>query len=119
MSESNGQVEVLRFTRDRQKIPVEIDGETYTIEDLTPAELAAYRNEVQRRMKLDRDGQPQSYYGMEACLLCRTLRGPDGTLVSEETIQKSFPSGLLVALWLRARRLNGLAGEENIEPKKN
>lgn len=108
--------ETLTFQLTRQELPVNIDGDTYVLLELTGKERDAYFNTLGRRLRPGADGKAsvQDFEGIEATLVAASLRrvlGGGHLPVTVAEVQ-AWPARVVSALHKAAQQLSGLGKDE-------
>jgi len=103
------------FTTKRKEEVVEIDGQAYTIREMTGTQLDAWRTQMGNRITTDAKGNPRvgNFDRLTASLLILCIFKPDGNAVGLPEVA-SWPATLQKELFDICQELNGLtaAGEE-------
>lgn len=110
----------LVFTAKLKETPVEIDGASYTLKELSGAQRDAYLDTVGERMRYDEKGNPKgikTFKGMQAELICRSLTDSNGVLVKKEVVS-TWPASVQDGLFKAAQNLSEL-GNEAVDEAKN
>lgn len=83
---------VLKLTAVKKVRKVEIDGEPYTVSELTGPEQAAWNDWMKTRV--DKKGSLKTSRGFYAKLLSMTVRDKEGKLVSIEFVEQNWNASL-------------------------
>lgn len=112
MSEGNGKAQPKKYSKKLRTLEVLIEEEdgseqTYTLKELRGPERDAFLKH--RSQFLDKDDKPipEKMSGLMASLLAGTLYGPDGSLVTVESVT-NLPSDTQIGLFQDSVALSGL-----------
>ncbi len=112
----------LSFSLTLKTLPVKLDGEKYTLKELTGDARDNNMDATRERMNFSEDGKPagfKSFKGLQADLLALSLYDKHDKLVSKEVIL-AFPASVQNELFKAAQELSALEDEkENDESAKN
>ncbi len=100
-------------------MPVTLDGEKYTLIEMTGKQRDAFLDDIGGRMKFiaGKSAGMKNYDGLQAFLVALCLIDKKGDNVKKEVIQ-SYPSSVQTKLFKAAQELNGL-DDESAEQVKN
>lgn len=114
----------LSFTTKTKTVPVELNGEVYSLVEMTGLLRDEYLDTTKDRFKFNNEGKAagiSSFSGMQAELIVRTLKDGKGNFVSVDFVQ-SLPCTVTSALFDAAQELNNLGskdeGKAEAEAKK-
>ncbi len=119
MSANTEQVPI-ELSLELKTVPVTLEGNPYSLVELTGDTRDKYMTDMSQRMKYDAKGKPtglKSFNGLQAMLLTLCLHNQDNELVKAADIQK-YPSSTLTTLFEMAQELNGI-GEPGEDEAKN
>jgi hypothetical protein len=115
----------MTFVLERQKVSVTLtdpatgQAADYTLEEMNGTQRDSYLNDVANRVRVGPNGKSggvKNFTDLQAGLLARCLRKPDGTLVSVKEVQQ-WPSSVQSELFIRAQDLSAL-GDDADEKEK-
>jgi hypothetical protein len=113
-------MEVFKFELKLKERSVELDGDDYTLYELTGKQRDVYMDNVAQRVRYVKGEAAgmKTMIGLQSSLLAMSLKDEKGVLVKEEVIQ-AYPGSVQGDLFAIAQKLSGLDAEEKMEEVKN
>jgi hypothetical protein len=113
-------MEIFKFELELKEQAVELDGDDYTLYELTGKQRDSYMDNVSQRVKYVKGEAAgmKSMVGIQSSLLAMCLKNEKGVLVKEVDIQ-AYPGSVQGKLFAMAQKLSGLDVEEKTEEVKN
>lgn len=113
--------EIRKFTLTRKEVPVEIDGQLYTLLEMDGKQRDQYLNHVGGKMKTTSEGKPaglKDFNNLQSRLISQHLKDLEGEYVKEDVIN-TYPASVVSGLAEMCREISGLDDEGEEEAKND